>query len=300
MFKEPLPNQETLSEYIEYNNVPEEHQILIEHHRPVNFTVPYHHHASIELNFLQGCSMSYSFSGSEVTIEPGHIVAFWAARPHRVIKVDGIGTITNVYVSLSQFLQWRLPASFVNTVLAGSVITTMHNSDLDRLLFQRFAIERQTNDSVLGELHNLEIESRLKRLAIEGWHTALRITNPNNPSVIGGNAIYHFERMLKFISEHYAVNISVQDVANHAGISKSYAIALFKKLLGRSIKEHLIDMRLIHAQMRLSETDDKILTIAIDSGFGSISSFYDVFHKRHKTSPAQFRKASLFENQTFV
>ena len=61
-------------------------------------------------------------------------------------------------------------------------------------------------------------------------------------------------------------------------------------MLGRSIKEYLVDIRVIHAKMRLTNTNDKILTVALESGFGSLSSFYEIFHKNTGVSPARFRK----------
>ena len=96
-----------------------------------------------ELKFLNGCSMTYSFSGSGVTLADGHFMVFWAARPHRMIHVEGEGSITNAYVSLSQFLQWRLPSHFTNAMLSGSVLTTTQKSEMDSALTEKWTKERQ-------------------------------------------------------------------------------------------------------------------------------------------------------------
>jgi AraC-like DNA-binding protein len=42
---------------------------------------------------------------------------------------------------------------------------------------------------------------------------------------------------------------------------------------------------------RLAETEDSILEIALDCGFGSSSRFYDVFKLRTGTTPRQFRSS---------
>jgi len=283
------------SEYVDFTSMPQSNLIVLEHHNPEAFIDPYHHHASIELNFLHDCSMTYSFSGSKVTLSDGHFTIFWAARPHRVIHVEGSGSITNAYVSLSQFLQWRLPSCFTNAILSGSVLTTTQGSELDRALTQKWAKEIQHNSPRWDELHASEMECRLKRLALEGWDVLLQQSNSDPESVTGGKAIFHFDKMLKFVSENFVSNISVQDVADQAGVSQNYAITLFRKILGRTIKEHLIELRLIHAKMRLGETNDKILTVAMDSGFGSLSSFYEAFQKRNGISPARFRKNTIKE-----
>ena len=56
------------------------------------------------------------------------------------------------------------------------------------------------------------------------------------------------------------------------------------------IKEHITRIRLSHAQMLLSNSDAKILSIAMDSGFGSLSSFYEAFQSHLDTTPSVFRR----------
>ncbi|HHC30061.1 MAG TPA: helix-turn-helix domain-containing protein, partial [Rhodobacterales bacterium] len=45
-------------------------------------------------------------------------------------------------------------------------------------------------------------------------------------------------------------------------------------------------------RMLLTETDAKVVSIALDSGFRSLSSFYAAFTEAHATSPSQYRKAA--------
>ncbi len=47
----------------------------------------------------------------------------------------------------------------------------------------------------------------------------------------------------------------------------------------------------MHAKMLLVETDRKILTIAIECGFASLSSFYQCLQNHVCRYPAAFRKA---------
>ena len=108
--------------------------------------------------------------------------------------------------------------------------------------------------------------------------------------VISGNSVQHIDKMLRFIAANFTHRLTVQDVAREAGVSPNYAITLFKKMLGRTVKEHITDMRIVHAKMLLVETDRKILSVAMDCGFPSLSSFYEAFSCHTGTSPAAFRK----------
>jgi hypothetical protein len=233
--KAKIDDELSISEFVEHKNIPDHDRIVFETHQPITFTKPYHHHSSIELNFLEGCSMTYSFSGAEVVLQDRQLAVFWGAKPHKVINVVGTGTITNAYISLSQFLQWGLPTSFTDAVLSGSVISTKEHCEFDQVLIKSWKKVHAKNSDEWSKVHLLEIQSRFKRLVLEGWTELLIMPNINTYAIKGGKALFHFEKMLKFISDNFANNISTQDISAHAGISKSYGILLFKKMLGVSV-----------------------------------------------------------------
>jgi AraC-like DNA-binding protein len=52
----------------------------------------------------------------------------------------------------------------------------------------------------------------------------------------------------------------------------------------------LNQLRLHHAKSALIDSGDKISNIAHDSGFGSLSRFYEVFSKETGISPSEYRK----------
>ena len=54
---------------------------------------------------------------------------------------------------------------------------------------------------------------------------------------------------------------------------------------------YLTKLRLYHAKSALVGSSDKILTIAMDSGFGSLSRFYEVFVKDTGQTPQNFRQS---------
>ena len=56
----------------------------------IGFSKGYHHHTSIELNFLQGCEMEYSFSGQKTKLTSDRLTVFWGAAPHKVSDVVGV------------------------------------------------------------------------------------------------------------------------------------------------------------------------------------------------------------------
>ena len=72
--------------------------------------------------------------------------------------------------------------------------------------------------------------------------------------------------------------------------SANHAMSLFRRVVGVPIKLHLTRTRLSHAQMMLANSEKKVVSIAMDSGFGSLSSFYDAFQIHMHSTPAEFRR----------
>ena len=73
------------------------------------------------------------------------------------------------------------------------------------------------------------------------------------------------------------------------GLHANYAMALFKNSFDTTLNEYLIQNRLSHAQRLLATTDEKILSIAFDSGLGTLSRFNDAFKTAFKCTPKTYR-----------
>jgi len=273
----------------DYHLITQGRGIFLQHHVPTDMHEPYHAHPSIEINFLQNCDMDYSFGGRAVTVPRERFCIFWAAQPHRVLRVRGTGKITNAYVSLEEFWSWPLPKEFTDVIMSGGVVAADRTQRDDVLLAERLAREVRTTTDQMSRLHCLEFQSRITRLALTGWDIIAAPTSKNAATRIGGKAIVHFEKMLRYIATHYADPIKLRDVAQAAQVSDNYANTLFKKIIGTTVKSHITNVRVFRARMLLAETDDKIIGIALDCGFRSLSSFYDAFQQLAGTSPADFR-----------
>jgi len=230
-----LDNNYSRSELAKPLSCPSDRYVYFEHHKPrplINTTSSYHFHPSLEINYLHDCDMTYSFSGNEVQLSRRKICVFWAAYPHRPIEVSEDGSITNAYISLSEFLRWSLPSEFTNQILSGSVLVCKTESENDRLMAERWRGEIKNASPAWQRMHAVEIQARLNRLALEGWDVLLPSHRTPQKKLIGGKAVIQFEKMLRFISENFLNKITIESVANSANVSSNYAMSLFRKILG--------------------------------------------------------------------
>jgi AraC-like DNA-binding protein len=277
------------SEQVDQTRVPAANDYLIERHVPELFLAPYHHHTSVEINFLEICEMDYSFSGTQTTLAPGHLTVFWGAAPHVVTDVRGSGLITNIYLSLGQFIRWGLPTEFVDAILTGAVLSTTAPKATDKLFMDRLYSEQDHKSRLWRRLHLTEIENRLRRLALEGWTTLLAPRTAPTHGELTSQALLHVEAMLRHIADNFTIPINVNDIAAAANLSQGRASDLFKQVMGVTIRQQLQRARLSHARMQLTETDAKIASVALDSGFASLSTFYEAFTSANRMTPAQYR-----------
>lgn len=94
---------------------------------------------------------------------------------------------------------------------------------------------------------------------------------------------------LRFVREHACGEIGVGDVVQQVPVSRSVLERRFKKIVGRSINNEILRIRLNTAVQLLSETDLAIKVIAMKSGFGSTSYMSAVFREKLNRTPGSFR-----------
>ena len=99
-------------------------------------------------------------------------------------------------------------------------------------------------------------------------------------------------RGLHYIAEHFAEAISVDDVACAAGMSRRGLHQAFCDHIGCSPCDKIRNVRLDFAKLMLAETEDKIESVAQQSGYSSLNTFFIAFRRSEKSTPAEFRKAT--------
>ena len=97
------------------------------------------------------------------------------------------------------------------------------------------------------------------------------------------------KQVLKFIQREYAQPISVEQIADFSGCSPSHFMRWFKQMTGSSFVAYLNEHRLAEAARMLRSSDAKVLAIAQDVGFESLSNFNNQFRIRYGVTPREYR-----------
>lgn len=98
---------------------------------------------------------------------------------------------------------------------------------------------------------------------------------------------------IEFIRNNYSKQISLEDIAEYAGISRVYLSQIFKRETGKNISDYLTEYRLSKARELLLTSNLKVYTISELCGFGSAQYFNKIFKKINGFSPNQLKDNKL-------
>ncbi len=129
---------------------------------------------------------------------------------------------------------------------------------------------------VLGEL----VSGRARQLAGVGY-----VADSSEAGTSRMGRAYAF-----LMAEFRNPALSLNAVAAAAAMSPAAFSRFFKRVSGRGLWEFLTELRVEHAAALLRETGDGVIRIAMESGFGSLSSFNRQFYQRFGCAPRAYRR----------
>ncbi len=118
-----------------------------------------------------------------------------------------------------------------------------------------------------------------------------------NPERVGSAAEQYVRKAETYIAHHYALPLTVTDVAAYVGIDRTHLYAVFKQTTGLSPKEYLTDYRLRRACALLLEPALSVTAVANSVGFENSLYFSKVFRKHMGLSPSEYRARRSAESQ---
>ena len=96
----------------------------------------------------------------------------------------------------------------------------------------------------------------------------------------------------EMLRKNYRQELSLHDLLTSAHMSKSYFLRLFRRYMGTTPYNYLVNFRITQAKELLVLTDRSISEIAQEVGFGDASNFSTRFAKATGQSPMQYRKSA--------
>jgi AraC-like DNA-binding protein len=250
-------------------------------------------HDEVEVNFLNRGTLTYLIGGERVTIQPRRVTTFWAAVPHQIVAFDDVNFYYVVTVPFGWVLQWGLPEQLLSGLTKGQMISDSNaaRAIIDSHMFEQWYADVEKDPGGYREIVVLELRARLLRLA-----RSVQRQTASPPSLTDTTHqqkqtnLEKAEAMACFVARNYQSRIQVKDIAGCVGLHPDYAATLFRKTFGTTLNVLITRHRIAHAQRRLVTTEERIVNIASDSGFDSLSRFNRAFKQLAGMTPRQYRK----------
>lgn len=107
------------------------------------------------------------------------------------------------------------------------------------------------------------------------------------------NVSLNILRSVDYMSTHFRENITLNELANCAYMSRSEYCIKFKNLFNDTPMHYLMNMRLIKAEKLLHDVSLSITDIALKCGFFDNSHMTRFFRQKYNMSPREYRKNKL-------
>ena len=130
--------------------------------------------------------------------------------------------------------------------------------------------------------HAVEMTGRLYTMLAMFMHGASKNSEQNTSAS-------YVQKGIEYISANYSYNITVEDIADYVGLSRSHLFRSFEAILGQSPKEYLTDFRMRQACYLLEHSNLSITAIANSIGYDNSLYFSKTFHKFKGMAPKEYR-----------
>lgn len=104
------------------------------------------------------------------------------------------------------------------------------------------------------------------------------------------SAEQYIKKAKNYIKQHYSYNITIQELASHVGLDRTYLYRLFIENLNKSPSEYINDYRLKKAVEMMDNKQLALPNIALSTGFYDYSYFSKQFIKKYNKSPGRYRR----------
>ena len=252
-----------------------------------------HRHDEIEILFFPNKSpTTVRFGAQIIEIQPEQTVLFWGAIPHQLMHIEAENLQYWVARPPETFLYFDLSPSIVRDVMNGKILMESDRElrSIDLASYPVWKREASSTQQDVRQTLLMSLESRLRRF--RPMEASADSLHPPQPKLLVHQDKNAFKSMYDYITLNFRSPINVKSIAEAAGLHPNYAISLFKQKSGINISTLITMLRVYEAQRLILTTDQKIVDIAMDTGFNSMSNFYKSFKKITYKNPSDYRQVA--------
>jgi len=257
--------------------------------------INWHWHKQLEFSCVLRGEIEYSVGEAKIRLGQGEGVFINAGRLHAIRPAAGH---ENAMAFSLVFSPAILSYGVESIVYQKYVLPVAQDRRLHCLTLRQDIPWQREMLALLAQLYGLfqerpyGFELSAQSLLVQAWREMVLHLNRNTAEKGGaGDASEErLKRMISCIQANFSEALTLQQIASAASVSKSECIRCFKKRLGVTPVEYLIEYRLSKVMEYLDGTDLPVAEIGQRCGFESASYFAKTFRRRTGLSPSGYRK----------
>ena len=203
----------------------------------------------------------------------------------------------NMVVRASQLETLMLNYYLVQTSLLNGLLTVTEGNRLEKIANGLLVpIVFFTATDALGQklsrlVHQAQPDSLSSRAAlVQFWSQAVTSLQAQPPTDQGGHKLLQrFRELASQMPDAELIKLTMPQLAEMLNCSERHFRRLFFQEFGVSLQARQIELRLQRAKQLLNGTNDKIRSIAFESGYRHLSLFNASFKKRFGHTPSEWR-----------
>lgn len=260
--------------------------ILLERHRTAGIEIPEHEHKDfcLHLQLSGSVSLEWWCEGSHGLEEtrPGSLVLLDAGTRDR-LRWDG--SSERLILSVTPAFMERMAEE-----LGGSRGVEFENRwALQDPALQHIVLEMGREAAAEWPLGGLYAD--LLGTSFAGLLLRRHAANPVNPVQFkGGLSFSQLRHVLEFITANIHTDIRLEQMATELSMSPFHFARLFRKSLGTSPYQYVLDQRLRRAQVLLKRGSLSVQAVAGLTGWSSAANFVRAFRRQVGIPPQRWRK----------
>jgi len=258
-----------------------------------HFTFPWHHHIEYEIVLiLKSFGRRYvgdniqNFAEGDLVLLGSNLPHYWKSAPefyenNPKMKVNAV--VVQFSPDIFGTNQLQLPEftaikTLLNNAEKGIKFHESENKLINKKLIQLLQLSGfDRYVSLLNILNEMTKSTHYELLASAHFE--------KDNLCYGDNRI---NKILTYINYNYTEKINITSLANLSGMNVTAMCRYFKSKTGKTIVQHINEMRIGYACKLMSEKQLQIAQIAIECGFNNISNFNKTFKLHTSKTPTAY------------
>jgi AraC-type DNA-binding domain-containing proteins len=266
----------------------------------------FHNHNFVEIAFVFSGKGIHVFGNHRQPVSKGDLCIINIDTPHCFYPNDKQNS-DNLKVYNCMFMPEFIKNMDIKTELLQSIINIFlyksiyseeikHTPDLSlsgsyikeiETVFEEMYSEYNKKEEGYADILSL----LLYRLLILIYRAYKKQNETSNNADLYRQLLIH--KTIEYLNENYSSKLSLDEICQHAYLSKSYYSSLFKKITGISVFDYIQKIRIEKACQLLSETSNKITAIAFSVGYSNYRFFNKTFKKVMGITALEYRKKAV-------